>query len=494
MDTDVVVVGAGPTGLMLAAELRLAGAKVIVLERLSKPTGQSRGLGFTARALEVFDQRGLLPAFGELETSPMGHFGGLVFDYSIYPGANFGARNVAQSKTEAVLEEWAGRLGADIRRGWSFEDVTDVETHVEVSVDTGEGSQRLSASYLVGCDGGQGAVRKAAGFVFPGTAATMEMYLGDISGCNLQPRPLGQRVPTGMVMAAPLGDGVDRIIVCEHGAEPKERTEPPSFEEVAGAWERLTGEDLSTGEPLWLSTFSDSARQVDDYRRRRVLLAGDAAHIQLPAGGQGLSTGVQDAVNLGWKLGAEIAGWAPSGLLDTYQQERHPVGRRLLMNTRAQGLLFLSGEEMSPLRELFGELLGIDAVSRHLAGMVSHLDIRYDLGEEADPLVGARLVSRKLLDARGVTTTTTDLLRSGRGVLFDLADGAAARQASDGWDSRVSTATATLDDFGTDDPWSGVSAVLVRPDGHIAWTSRSTAALPSALRRWFGEPAQTWRS
>jgi bifunctional hydroxylase/dehydrase len=485
VDTDVIIVGAGPTGLMLAGELRLAGVRVIVLERLTEPTGQSRGLGFTARAMEVLDQRGLLPRFGQLETSPLGHFGGVRFDYTVLPGAHFGARGIPQSKTEEVLEYRAGELGADLRRGWEFGSlVANGENAVEITVRAPDGERRLRAAYLVGCDGGHSAVRGAAGFEFPGTPATRLMYLADVVGAGLRPRFLGERLPRGMVMAAPLRPGVDRIIVCERGAEPVEQDGEPGFVEVADAWERITGEDIHGAGAEWVSSFTDATRQVTEYRRGRVLLAGDAAHIHLPAGGQGISTGLLDAVNLGWKLAGAVAGWAPDGLLDTYHGERHPVGARLLMNTRAQGMIFLGGEEAQPLRELLGELIEHDAVKRHLAGIVSGLDIRYEVGGD-HPLLGRRIPPIRL-HGRAWETSTTELLHAAQGLLLDIADDAAVRGVAAGWKDRVATATVVPADAA--EPLAGQAAVLVRPDGYVAWVGSDPAALSSALHRWFGAP------
>ncbi|MEU0743263.1 FAD-dependent monooxygenase [Streptomyces sp. NPDC006134] len=555
MDTDVIVVGAGPTGLMLAGELRLGGARVVVLERLARPTGQSRGLGFTARAMEVFDQRGLLPRFGRgptLETSPVGHFGGVRFDYSVLEGAHFGARDIPQSQTEAVLERWATELGADIRRGWEFQGLdlgpgldpdvgpglipglvpgagpglipglapgaspgTDAgrrgeagksagkearrdagkeagkDAGVTVTARTPDGVRRLRAVYLVGCDGGHSAVRRAAGIDFPGTPATREMFLADVAGCALRPRPLGERLPHGMVMAAPLGDGVDRIIVCPHGTPPRDRAGRITFAEVADAWQRITGEDIHGGTAVWVSSFTDATRQAAAYRRGPVLLAGDAAHIHLPAGGQGLSTGVQDAVNLGWKLAATVRGTAADGLLDTYHAERHPVGARLLSHTRAQGTVFLGGAEADPLRDLLTGLLAHDDVKRHLAGQVSGLDIRYDLATGDHPLLGRRLAPRRLVGETGESDTTS-LLHPGRGVLLDLADDPALRAAAAGWQDRVSVVTAVPKPVDGADELAGTAALLVRPDGHVAWTAPGTrvpAGPAGALRRWFGPPA-----
>ncbi|MFH9085586.1 FAD-dependent monooxygenase [Streptomyces sp. NPDC017673] len=493
-DTDVIVVGAGPTGLMLAGELRLGGVRVTVVERLAAPTGQSRGLGFTARAMEVFDQRGLLPRFGRGPVppiSPVGHFGGVRFDYTVLEGAHFGARDIPQSETEAVLEGWATERGADVRRGRELTGLTADDTGVEAVLRTPAGTERLRAAYLVGCDGGRSTVRDLAGFGFPGTPATRVMYLADVAGRALRPRPLGERLPNGMVMAAPLGEGVDRIIVCPHASPPDARSGPAGFPEVAAAWQHITGEDISDGHATWVSSFTDATRQADRYRRGRVLLAGDAAHIHLPAGGQGLSTGVQDAVNLGWKLAAVARGTAPESLLDTYDDERRPVGARLLMNTRAQGLIFLGGAEADPLRELFTELLEYDDVKRHLAGVVSGLDVRHPVGPGHHPLLGRRVGHRELVGGAG-GTSTTELLHPAHGVLLDLTDEPAVRAAADGFSGRVRVVTAVPKPVDGADPFAGTTALLVRPDGHVAWAAPGTgdpaAGLGDALRTWFGPP------
>lgn len=483
VSTDVIIVGAGPTGLMLAGELRLGGTGVVVVDKLAAPTGQSRGLGFTARTMETFDQRGILPLFGPLETSPMGHFGGMQFDYSVLEDCHFGARGIPQSQTEAVLERWATSQGADIRRGWELLSLVDDADGVRATLRTPGGERELRAAYLVGCDGGQSTVRKLAGFDFPGSPATRGMYLADVVGCGLKPRFLGEKLPNGMVMAAPLGPGVDRIIVCEHGVPAGDRAEETTFAEVADAWQRITGESIHHGTADWVSSFTDATRQASEYRRGRVLLAGDAAHIHLPAGGQGLSTGVLDAVNLGWKLAATVRGWAPDGLLDTYHGERHPAGARLLMNTRAQGMIFLGGEEADPLRELFTELIANDDNKRHLAGIVSGLDIRYDLGEGDHPLLGRRVPPRKLATSDG-PTSTPELLHDARGVLLDLADDPGLRAVAAGWADRVTVTTAR--ESGTSALGDG--ALLVRPDGYVAWAGDDPKELGVALGRWFGDP------
>jgi bifunctional hydroxylase/dehydrase len=314
------------------------------------------------------------------------------------------------------------------------------------------------------------------------------MFLADMRGCEVRPRMIGEYVPGGMVMSGPIGDGITRIIACERGAPPQRRTQPPEFTEVADAWQRLTGEDIHHGDPVWVSAFGDPARQVTEYRRGRVLLAGDAAHIHLPAGGQGMNVGIQDAVNLGWKLASAARGTAGPGLLDSYHSERHPVGARLLMNTQAQGLLYLRGDEMQPLRDVLTELIRYEDVSRHLAGMVSGLDISYDVGPGEYALLGRRMPHQELITERG-RTSTTELLHPARGVLLDLAGDAALRQAAAGWSDRVDVVTAKAQATGSRAPLADVDAVLLRPDGHVAWGAPTTVNLSAALDRWFGPAA-----
>lgn len=488
MDAAVIVVGAGPAGLTLAGELRLAGVDVIVLERLPQRTGESRGLGFTARTMEVFDQRGILARFGDVETSNHGHFGGIPVDFAVLEGALQAAKTVPQSATETHLEEWATSVGADLRRGHEVLSIDDDGDGVSVEVRGPGGVSTLRAAYLVGCDGGRSMVRKAVGFDFPGTASTMEMFLADVKGIELETRMIGETLPGGMVMVGPLPGGVTRIIVCERGTPPRRRQSPPEFQEVADAWKRLTGDDISHAEPVWVSSFGDATRQVTEYRRGRVLLAGDSAHIHLPAGGQGMNTSIQDAVNLGWKLAAVVNGWAPQGLLDTYHTERHAVGKRLLMNTRAQGLLFLSGPEVQPLRDVLGELIGYEDVAKHLAAMVSGLEINYDVGSGDHPLLGRRMPQVELTVGQR-RRTSRELLHSARGVLLDFEDNARLRARAADWADRVDIVTA---DPGERTPASGLhatSAVLIRPDGYVAWAAPgSHNDLPMALERWFGKP------
>ncbi|MFJ5811910.1 FAD-dependent monooxygenase [Streptomyces sp. NPDC093093] len=487
LNADVIVAGAGPAGLMLAGELRLSGLSVIVLDRLTEPMRQSRALGFSARTIEEFGQRGLLAKFGELDTIPGGHFGGLPIDYRIIEGGNFGVRGVPQSRTEAILHDWAVGLGAEIRRGHEVVGLTDGEDAVEVEIAGPEGVERLRAAYLVGCDGARSTVRRLSGIDFPGTSATIEMKMADVTGVPLRIRPTGEVGEQGMVVVLPLGPHATRVVVFERGAGVRPTQEPPTFQEVAESFQRVTGEDISGATPLWTSYFTDASRHAAEYRKGRVFLAGDAAHIHLPIGAQGISAAVGDVVNLGWKLAAAVKGTAPEGLLDTYHTERHPVGARIVANTLVQRTLYLGGPEADPLRELFAELVRIEEVRTHLVGLVTGLDTTYGAAPGDHPLLGRRLPDQELLvdDAK---TSTYELLHQGRPVLLDLHDNAELRAAAAGWTDRVDVVTATRND--ADAP---AASLLVRPDGYVAWVAAdgSPEGLAQALTDWFGAPRHT---
>jgi 2-polyprenyl-6-methoxyphenol hydroxylase-like FAD-dependent oxidoreductase len=475
---------------MLAGELRLAGLPVIVFEQRETPAEESRGIGFTARASEVFDQRGLLNRFGPVESGQDGHFGGVRIDFTMLEDNHFGARRVPQYRIEHGLEEWTRELGATIMRGHELVDVRMTDDAVVAVVEGPDGRTEHTAEYLVGCDGGRSTVRQLVGIDFPGTEPTRGMYLADIADVELRPRYIGERVPGGMVMSAKLDDGRTRITIHEdHAPPPGART--PTFTEIADTWLRLTGESIHHGYAKWISAFTDSTRQAAEYRRGRVLLAGDSAHIHLPAGAQGLSVGVQDAVNLGWKLAATIEGWAPDGLLDTYHAERHPVGTRVVRNTQAQGLIYLKGEEMAPLRSVMGELMELPEAALLLAGMVSGLDIRYDVSDSDHPLLGRRMPDRELTLADGSHTRVFELLRSARGVLLaGDSSGATQRLAAD-WSDRVDVVVASWQPASAQSPDANTDSVLIRPDGYVAWAAPGGGDPADALRRWFGSAGAT---
>ncbi|WP_055563830.1 FAD-dependent monooxygenase, partial [Streptomyces atriruber] len=420
METEVIIVGAGPVGLLLTAELCLHGVRVAVVEQRHRPTKESRASTLHARTMEIFDSRGLLTDFASPPTEPRGHFGGLPLDLTL-PGAYPGQHKVPQTKTESVLEEWALSLGADIRCGHRLQllDLAQDGEVVEAEAVGRDGRPvRLRGRYLVACDGQDSTVRRLTGAAFPGQDAARELLRADVEGIDIPDRRF-ERLPGGLAIAARRADGVTRVMVHEFGAAVRRRTAPPRFAEMAAAWQRVTGEDIGAGTPLWVNAFDDANRQLAQYRHGRVLYAGDAAHRQMPIGGQALNLGLQDAFNLGWKLAAVLGGHAPHGLLDTYHDERHAVGRAVLANIRAQAQLLLGSGEVEPLRTVLAELMAHEPVRTRLAGMISGLDIRYATCGEGHPLVGARLPHARLRVGSS-TCTTLELLRSGRGLLLGL--------------------------------------------------------------------------
>lgn len=488
MNADVIVVGAGPVGLMLAGELQLGGADVLVFEQRDKPCGETRGLGFTSRAAEVFDQRGLLARFGSIDMGEQGHFAGVRIDPALMDEHHFGVRGIPQHRIEQVLEDWARGLGASVMRAHTLVGLKDTGDAVVAVVDGPDGTSEHTASYLVGCDGARSTVRHQGGFDFVGTEATRGMYLAEIVGRNMRPRYVGERVPGGMVMSFRLEGGVDRITIHEDVAPPPAADHVVTFAEIADAWQRLTGESIHDAEARWISAFTDATRQSSEYRRGRVFIAGDAAHIHLPAGAQGLSVGVQDAANLGWKLAATITGWAPAGLLDTYHAERHPVGARVLRNTLAQKTIYLNGDEMDPLRAVMGELMAIPAVANHLAGMVSGLDVTYAMGVSGNPLIGKRMPPNLSLTIPGGRRVRVgELLHRARGVLISTGHQDETAQLAAAWSDRIDL---TVGQWASG---SGAPAesVLIRPDGHVAWARPGGGELEEALGRWFGSARET---
>ncbi|MGI5456688.1 SDR family oxidoreductase [Streptomyces sp. CA-249302] len=468
--TQVVVVGAGPVGLMLAGELRLGGADVVVLEQLDAPTTESRASTLHARTMEILDGRGLLDPLGEIPAEPRGHFGGLALDLTL-PSPYPGQWKVPQTRLEELLGEWAARLGADVRRGHRLTGVTVTDKGVEAEVLGPDGRTALfRAAHLVGCDGEDSAVRRLGGFDFPGTDAARELLRADVAGIDVPNRRF-ERLPAGLAIAARRPDGVTRVMVHEFGARP--RPGQPEFTDVVDAWQRVTGEDIGAGTPLWVNSFGDASRQATAYRRGPLLLAGDAAHRQMPIGGQALNLGLQDAVNLGWKLAAQVTGRASEDLLDSYHAERHPVGARVLGNIAAQARLLLGGTEVNALREVLAELIPLENVRTRLAGMISGLDIAYGTDR------GHRLPPREVT-VDGSPVGTTELLRSGQGLLVLPPGDTALRAAAAPWAELV-----RLADGGPED----TDALLVRPDGYVAWAGTSASEATGALRRWFGEPA-----
>ncbi|MFJ3704763.1 MULTISPECIES: monooxygenase [unclassified Streptomyces] len=517
MEPDVIVVGAGPTGLMLGCELALAGVQVRIVERRAKATQNSRALTLHPRSMELMDMRGLAPRFlSSGRTVPGWHYANLPthLDFSALDSRHGYTLFLVQARTEALLEERARELGVRIDRGHEVLGLT--QDHTSVSVDLRDSAGQVTterARYVVGCDGGRSAVRQAAGIGFSGTDETLTGILGDFAVTAASPEALGAAKANG-VLVVPLEGGLTRFVHIDPERMRAPAAEPVTLEEFRDSLTRACGHDCGIAEPRWLSRFGNATRLADRYRSGRVLLAGDAAHIHFPAAGQGLNIGLQDAMNLGWKLAAEINGWAPTGLLDSYEAERRPVGQAVTQDTAVQLLLAeltLVPQYRRPavaLRTLLDELLGIQDVNQLLAGRVSALSTAYaspfsdssDSPEGTHPLVGRRMPDIELSTAAAPSehTRVYELLAPGHFVLIDLAAQDTGRaQPSGNWTPHLTTAyAASPEAYENRDDLRGVSEILVRPDGHIAWATRTVdpeirrTERVKALTTWAGSPAQ----
>ncbi|MFI6128558.1 rifampin monooxygenase [Micromonospora sp. NPDC051141] len=470
---DVIIAGCGPVGAMLAAELRLHDVRVLVLDKETEPTSFARIVGLHIRSIELLAMRGLLarvlergrrrPARGFFAAIDKPAPEGLDSAYAYLLG-------IPQPVVVHLLEEHAVARGAQVRRGSAVAGLAQDDDGVTVELADG---QRLRTRYLVGCDGGRSTVRKLLGVGFPGEPARSETLLGEMA-VGVSPEEIAARVAEvreidRRFLVAPVGVGVHRVIVPVPGVS--DRAKPPTLEDFRRQLRVVAGTDFGVHSPRWMSRFGDATRLAERYRVGRVLLAGDAAHIHPPIGGQGLNLGLQDVFNLGWKLAAQVRGWAPDPLLDTYQAERHPVAADVLDNTRAQMELLSTEPGPRAVRRLLTELMDIDEVNRRLIEKITAIDVRYDLGEGPD------LLGRRLPDVDVRPGRLYDLLHHGRGLLLDRT----GRLAVGGWADRVDhlgDPTAALD----------VPAVLLRPDGHVAWVGDDQRDLDRHLARWFGEP------
>jgi 2-polyprenyl-6-methoxyphenol hydroxylase-like FAD-dependent oxidoreductase len=480
--SDVIVVGAGPSGLMLAAELALAGVEVEILERrTTQELLGTRARGFHSRTIELLDQRGLADRFlAAGQTVPAMSFAGTALEVGHLPSRHAYTLALGQSPIERLLLDRVEELGVPVRRGLEVTGFDQDDTGVDVHL--AEGRPRRAA-YLVGADGGRSVVRGAAGIDFVGPDATRSHLIAEVE--------VTEETPTGLR----LDDvGIHAMNVLENGhtvglVVTEQRAGPASEPTMAELREALTavfGTDFGVHSPTWISRFTDATRQAAAYRRGRVLIAGDAAHTHPPTGGQGIGLGVQDAVNLGWKLAQVVHGVSSETLLESYHAERHPATARVLKNVMTQALLQRGDARTAAVRDTFTEVLGFEEPRTLLAGLQSGLDVRYDLGE-GHPLLGRRMPDLDLTTDDG-PCRVFELLHDARPLLLDL--GAPGGLDLAGWADRVRLVAAT-----TPGPWempvvgaiTAPAAVLIRPDGHAAWVGDgSPAGLPEALGTWFG--------
>ena len=491
----VVIAGGGPTGLMLAGELALAGVDVAIVERrMSQDLPGSRAGGLHSRAIEIMDQRGIADRFlAEGQIVHVGQFAGVPLDIDELPTRHPYSLGLWQNNIERILAEWIGELPVTMYRGREVTGFEQDETGVDVEL---AGGESLQAEYLAGCDGGRSVIRKAAGIEFAGWDATTSALIAEVEVA--QEPELGIRhdaigmhaigreeyeVVDGEVVYA--DSGPVRVMLTEQHVG----TSEPTLQELSEGLVAVYGTDYGIHSPTWISRFTDMTRQAANYRDGRVLLAGDAAHVHSPDGAQGLQIGVQDAVNLGWKLAQVVNGTSPETLLDTYHAERHPAAARVLRVTMAHVALRRTDERTEALRETIAEFLMTDESRRRFAAMMFGLDVHYDLGE-GHPLLGRRMPDIDLVTAAGPLRVST-LLHEARPVLLNLGEPGGFDVGP--WADRVA-----LVDAAYDGPWelpalgavAPPPAVLIRPDGYLAWVGHpAEPGLAEALTAWFGAPA-----
>jgi len=479
----MVVVGGGPTGLMLAGELALAGVDVGIVERrASQNVSGSRAGGLHSRTIEVFDQRGIADRFlSQGKVAQVAGFAWIRLDISDFPTRHNYGLGLWQNHIERILAGWVGELGVPIYRGREVTGFEQDGAGVDVAV---SGGPALRAKYLVGCDGGRSVIRKAAGIEFPGWDPSTSCLIAQV---ELTEEPVWgtRRDAMGVHAFSRLDDGPVGVLVTEPHVG---HTDEPTLRDLSEALIAVYGTDYGVHSPTSISRFTDMTRQAASYRDRKMLLAGDAAHVHYPVGGQGLQIGVQDAVNLGWKLAQVVKETSPESLLDTYHAERHPVAARALRNTMAQTALLRSDDRSEALRDTMSELLSMDEPRKRVAGMMSGLDIHYDLGA-GHPLLGRRMPDLDLVTPGGTVRVFT-LLHDAHAVLLNL--GQPWSFDISPWAHRVSAVDAKYGgawELPVLGQVSAPTAVLIRPDGYVAWVGEGTdAGLRDALTTWFGSP------
>lgn len=494
----VVVVGAGPTGLMLAGELALAGVDVAIVERRqNQELHGSRAGGLSSRTLEVLDQRGVVERFlSEGQVAQVAGFGVMRLDISDFPTRHNYGLALWQKHIERILAGWVAELPVKFYRdrevtGFAQGDSTGVEVHIA-------DGRKLHGQYLVGCDGGRSVIRKAAGIEFPGWDASTSAILAEVE--------MTEEPETGIRRTASGTHAIGKVEYEIKGGEviygkggkvgvmlteaSVGNTREPTLRDVSEGLIAVYGTDYGVHSPTWITRFTDVTRQAAAYRDRRVLLAGDAAHVHSPVGGQGLNTGVQDAVNLGWKLAQVVKGQSPASLLDTYHQERHPVAARVLRTTMAQVALMRNDERTQALRDAVSELLSMDEPRIRFAARMSGLDIRYDLGE-GHPLLGRRMPDLDLHTAGGPMRVFA-LLHRARPVLLNFCEPGSLDIGS--WRDRLPVVDARYTgawELPVLGPVAAPTAVLIRPDGYVAWVGEATTqGLAEAMATWFGWPGR----
>ena len=480
---SVVIAGGGPTGLMLAGELALARVDVAVVERrASQALAGSRAGGLLSRTIEVLDQRGIADRFlAEGQPVQVQSFAGVTLDISDFPTRHPYGLALGQDHFERILAAWVAEVGVPVEREREVTGLTQDGAGVYVEL---ADRRSLRAGFLIGCDGGRSVIRKAAGIEFPGWDPSVSSLIAEVE-MREEPAFGIRHDEHGTQAMGPLEDGRVGVVVTEPYAG---QSDEPTLRDLGQALVRVWGTDFGVHSPTRISRFTDMTRQAAPYREGRVLLAGDAAHVHYPVGGQGLNLGVQDAVNLGWKLAQVVRGTSPEGLLDTYHAERHPVAARVLQTTMAQTALTRSDPRIDAVRDTLAELLGLDEPRKRVAAMIAGHDIRYDLGE-GHPLLGRRMPDLDLVTAHGPVRVFT-LLHEARPVLLDL--GTPGGLDITPWADRVQLVEAEHVDRWELPVLGAVAAptaVLVRPDGHVAWVGDdSGTGLHDALTTWFGPP------